>query len=97
MYSKLSKEEKKDLRKKYNKTKKGSVLSVRLNRLAGEGLFCIVTFLITVISTLVYHLEWWYWAFAAGMLLAGFFFLIGQHKIRMKEYNNFCMYIKRKK
>ena len=89
MYQKLTIEEKNNFKKEYKKTKKGSSLTKTLNRLVVEGMFLLVSCLIIICATLIYKLDWWYW-FAAGlMLFCGTVFLIVQHKIRLKEYNNF--------
>lgn len=92
MYQKLSKEEKAKLRTAYANTKKGKELSVRLNRLALEGIFCLFTFLITIVAIFVLTLPWWYWFFVGLTLLCGILFLVGQHSIRMKEYNKFLSF-----
>ncbi len=89
MYNNLSKEEKKEVRNNYKKTKKGESLSATLNRLVIEGLFLLVCFVVIVGAILIYDLAWWYWCFAVMTIIAGPVFLIAQYRIRMNEYNKY--------
>ena len=89
MYNELSKEAKKQLINKYVGTKKGKALSDTLNRLLLEGLVLIVCFVIVLVAIFVADLASWYWIVAILSLIFGLVFLIGQHLLRMKEYNKF--------
>ena len=89
MYKELSKEEKKALVEKFIKNKRGKNLYDTLNRLFFEGSFCLLSFVVILIAIFVTDLEWWYWFFVGLTLFCGVLFLVGQHIIRMKEYNRF--------
>lgn len=89
MYNNLSKEEKKEVRTNYAKTKKGESLSATLNRLVIEGLFLIVCFVVIVAAIFIYDLAWWYWCFAIMTIICAPIFLIAQYRIRISEYNKF--------
>ena len=93
MYKELSKEAKKNLIKKYEMTKKGKSMSANLNRLVFEGIFCLFAFIVILIAMFVADLAWWYWFFTGLTLICGILFLVGQHLIRMKEYNNFLKHM----
>ena len=89
MYNELSKEAKKQLRIKYEGTKKGKNLTSTLNRLLIEGLFLIVCFIIIVIAIMIADLSGWYWVVAILSLVFGVIFFVGQYILRMKEYSKF--------
>ncbi len=89
MYKELSKESKKQVRTKYEKTKKGKGLSATLNRLFIEGAFLIICFFVIVVAIFVADLSWGYWTVAGLTIIFGVIFLVGQHTIRIKEYNKF--------
>ena len=91
MYQDLTDEEKKSLRFEYIKTQKGYEMIARLNRLVLEGLFCLVTFVVTICAIFILDLASWYWAFVGLTLICGILFLSGQYIIRMKEYNKFYL------
>ena len=91
MYQDLTDEEKKSLRFEYVKTQKGYEMIARLNRLVLEGLFCLVTFVVTICAIFILDLASWYWAFVGLTLFCGILFLVGQYKIRMREYNKFYL------
>ncbi len=89
MYKYLSKAAKKELIRQYTNTERGKNLSVTLNRLVGEGLFCLVAFVVILISVLRGELAAWYWIFIVLTFIAGVVFLVGQQLIRRKEYNKY--------
>jgi len=89
VYKELNKEEKKLIRNKYEKTKKGQNLIVILNRLVIEGIFLIICFFIIVGAILIFDLAWWYWCFAIMTIICGPLFLITQYIIRISEYNKY--------
>ncbi len=89
MYKELSKEEQKVIREKYKVTKKGEELIPRLNRLMIEGIFLIVCCFVIVGAILIFKLPWWYWCVAILTVICGPVFLVGQHMIRVGEYDKF--------
>ena len=96
MYHYLSKDEKKTTRNKYVKTKKGQEMTTRLNRIFLEGIFCLGSFIVILVSFFICKLDWWYLFFAGLTLLSGIIFIVGQHLVRMTEYNNFLKATKKK-
>ncbi len=89
MYSEMSKEEKKDVRKTYKITNKGSELNPILNRLVIEGIVCFVMAIIMVCFIVFYEYSVWLFALVGILVIAGLVFLIAQRNIRIKEYNKF--------
>ncbi len=89
MYNELTKEAKKELKNKYENTKKGKTLTDTLNRLFFEGLFLVVCFIVIVAAIFIADLSGWYWVIAILTIIFGVIFLVGQHIIRIKEYNRF--------
>ena len=89
MFKDLSKEAKKELINKYNNTKKGKNLSNTLNRLFFEGIFLFFCFIVILIAVIVIKLSKWYLVVGILSMVFGCIFLVGQHIIRIKEYNNF--------
>ena len=89
MFKDLSKEAKKQLISKYDNTKKGKNLKGTLDRLFFEGVFLIVCFIVVVIAIIVADLSNWYLVIAILSLVFGCIFLVGQHTLRIKEYNKF--------
>ncbi|MGN1372314.1 MAG: hypothetical protein ACI4XM_08595 [Candidatus Coprovivens sp.] len=89
MYCDLSKEAKKQLRLKYEKTKRGKDLSNTLNRLLIEGIILIVCFVVMSFAIVTTDLSGWYWLIAILTIVFAVIFLVGQYIIRKKEYNNF--------
>lgn len=89
MYKNLSKEDKKEVRENYKKTKKGEKLSHTLNRLVIESFFLLLCFCVVIGAIFIYKLAWWYWCFAIMILIASLVFFIAQYRIRIGEYNKF--------
>ena len=89
MYCDLSKEAKKQLRLKYEKTKRGKDLSNTLNRLLIEGIILIVCFVVMSFAIVTTDLSGWYWLIAILTIVFAVIFLVGQYIIRKKEYNHF--------
>ncbi len=89
MYKKLSKEGKKTLIEWYSNTKKGLSLNKTLNRLLFEGIFLIIATIVIVIAVPIADLPLWYLGVGGISLVFGLLFLIGQHMIRIKEYNKY--------
>ncbi len=92
-YKKLSRKEKFEVAKKYMKTKKGFTLGATLNRLIIWGLLafaCSGSFIFIIFTTDPSKiLKICLWILAGFMFVVGLIYLIWQHKIRMKEYNNY--------
>lgn len=91
MYKSLSKEEKKNVREEYIRTKRGKDLSERLNRLVLEGSFLILCFVVITTCIFIFDLAWWYWCVAVMCIICAPVLLIGQHNIRIGEYNKFIL------
>ena len=92
-YNKLSKEEKKQLRDSYSKTKKGSSLTYTLNKLVVEGLFLLVcTVIILGAGLFTNEMALWMWTLAGLTTFCGILFIVAQYIIRMKEYNKYLLY-----
>ena len=86
-YNKLTKEEKKDIREKYAKTKKGNYLLPILNRLFIWGILSFLCAIILVVLTIINNYPWYSWCAAIGLVIAGAVFVVNEHNIRIKEYN----------
>ena len=89
MYKELAKSGKKELRKKYETSKRGKELVKILNRLFLEGVFLIICFVVIVGAIYIVDLSKWYWIIAVITLVFGLVFLIGQFIIRRQEYDKF--------
>ena len=89
MYKELAKSEKKELRKKYENSKRSKDLVKTLNRLFIEGVFLIICFFVIVGAIYIVDMSKWYWVIAVITLVFGLVFLIGQFIIRRQEYNKF--------
>ena len=96
MHHYLSKEEKKEARIKYVNTEKGREMITRLNRIFFEGIFCLGSFVVILVCFFIFKLAWWYLFFAGLTLLSGIIFIVGQHLVRVTEYNNFLKTKKKK-
>ena len=93
MYKDLTKEEKRELRANYEKTKKGSSLTFTLNKLIVEGLFLLICTVVVIGAGLFTNeMAWWMWTLAGLTTFCGLLFLIAQYIIRIKEYNKFLRY-----
>ena len=93
MYKHLTKEEQKEVRKNYVKTKRGSNLSYTLNKLVIEGLFLLVcTVIIIAAGLFTKEMTWWMWTLSGITTFCGLLFLIGQYILRIMEYNKFIKY-----
>ena len=92
-YKALSKEEKKEMVKSYNTSVKGKAMSFRLLKLIIEGSLLYGIAAIIIISSLfTKEFEAWMGWLTALCILAGTIFLLGQHMIRMKEYDEYLEY-----
>ena len=92
-YKNLTRLQKREVAKKYLKTKKGYTLGSTLDRLVIWGLLslaCAVSFAFVALTTdpsLV--LKICLWILCAFMAVLGVVYLVRQHRIRMREYNRF--------
>ena len=89
MYKELANDSKKELRKKYENSKRGNELTKTLNRLFIEGVFLIICFFVIVGAIYIADLSKWYWVIAVITILFGIIFIVGQSIIRRQEYNKF--------
>ncbi|MBQ8659858.1 MAG: hypothetical protein IJ475_03375 [Bacilli bacterium] len=90
-YYSLNRKEKKSLRRNYLKTKKGVELNKILSRLIVEGLLCLFLGIYFLVSTIINNGEWWYYFLAGALFIAAIAFLVGQWRIKVKEYNKFLV------
>ena len=89
MYQKMSKDEKSDVRRAFNKTNKGSNLNPILNRLLIEGIFCFIMAIIMIGAIVFFDYSLWLIGLIAVCVICGFIFTLVQRNIRLREYNKF--------
>ncbi len=83
-YGSLSKEEKKEAIKKFNKSKKGNELNPIYSRLLLEGavsLLCAIAFVVYAIIT---NSAWWYYLIGGILFVFGIVLLVAQVSLKRK-------------
>ena len=90
-YYSLNKSERKSLKENYLKTKKGSEMNKMFVRLIAEGILCLALGIYFLVSTIITKGEWWNYFLAGALFISGFTFLIGQWRVKIKEYNRFLV------
>ena len=92
-YKELTNLQKREVARKYMKTKKGYTLGATLNRLVFWGVLafvCSFSFALIALTTDPSKgLKICLWILCVFMAVVGLVYLIWQHKIRMREYNRF--------
>ena len=89
MYGKLNKEEKKIIRDKYSKSKRGNNNLPIYRRLFIEGVLMIFCALILFVAIFTEGFGWWAWIASICFALVGLIFIVAQFLFKRKEYNNF--------
>lgn len=90
-YCALSKEEKIKLKEKFYKTEFGHAIKARLRRLFATGILALICGIyLFIISKNV-----WNYIYASLVTLAGLFFIIGSHFIRIDKLNKFLLKTKK--
>ena len=87
-YQRMSKEEKKEIKESYKKSKKGQNMMIRLNRLIITGIVGLIVFGIYLYLNLTgENTTVWDYIVTTSLLLASLVFIIGSFILRGKEYN----------
>ena len=89
MFKELDNKSKMEVMKKYSNTNKGKGLSMTLDRLFIESLVLFISTILIIIAVIISDFPLWTLGIAGITLIFGLIFFFAQHKIRIKEYNNF--------
>ncbi len=88
-YLKMSKEEKRFAREKYYKTESGKINKGRFSRLLLCGILSIIYALFLIVDGIIKKSSFWVYIFAAFIIVFGIVFLVGRHKILIRNMNSF--------
>ncbi|MEG0977548.1 MAG: hypothetical protein RSF02_03240 [Bacilli bacterium] len=94
-FQRMNKEEKLKAIKEYNETENGKKEKPRLTRLLIIGILCPCYSVFLFIDTIMTKHNFWAYALSVIMLIFGIVFLIGRHKILVRNVNSYV--IKNKK
>ena len=89
MYYKLNKEEKKIIRDKYAKTKRGDALLKMYRRIFFDGIVCFLCAVGIGIGVITKQIPNWYGILIIILAIMTLVFIISQYVLRIKEYNKF--------
>ena len=89
MYNKLNKEEKKTIRNKYARTKRGTTLLKMYRRIFLDGIVCFLCAVGIQIGIIFGPLPKWYGILTIVLVVMTLVFIISQHILKIKEYNKF--------
>ena len=91
-YQRMSKEEKKALKKTYYSCNEGKIMNIRLFRLSLTGTIGVLFALYIITNNYIHHnVDWSTWVASIPLILASIVFLIASFILRYKYLNQFAI------
>ncbi len=96
-YQRMSKDEKKDLKKTYYNCDEGKIMNIRLFRLFLTGTIGILFSLYIITNNYIhYNVDWTTWITSIPLFIASIVFIIASIYLRGKKLNEFAIKLAKK-